>query len=404
MTSIYLPVDVHVFNDDLLANVPDYDDAERQFPTMIHVLNHPELQKYFKIFDDLANVAKSKSRRWGARAIVTGALAIALAAAEIILQNYHTDLFATLGDGENVLLWAVAVAAALSGIASVLIGKIGMLFGRKKSEWLHNRFMTERIRQFHFQTFTARLPEIIASLQGEDDAARTANVGEYERKRDAWFTVFQSELRGKIGSVFDQTLETRRRHVWQHEQRKLQHLADDENLEPLFGAYRKYRIKHQLHYVTSKLETTTRYLISDKPRDQAAILQAMSSWGIGVLFFVHIFVLGSFCFYALIYALKSHDLANFSSAFSPVSGPFNAIIIIIAILSLVARAFEQGLQPEREIERYRQYQSNVALILERFDEAKTQSQKIGVMQDMEQLSFYEMCDFLVTNNDAIFVM
>lgn len=399
MSSIYPPVGMHIFNDDLLANAPDYDDAKKQFPTIIHVLHHPGLQNYFKHFDDRGSAAKMRSRRWGARAIVMGALAIALAATEIILQNYHKDLDRSIGGWENVLLWIVAVVAALSGIGSVLIGKFGVLYGSRKSEWLLNRFMTERIRQFHFETFLARLPEIVSSLQGEDEATKRSNIGEYNKQRDAWFSAFQSNLRGKVGSVLNQTLRTRRRNVWQHGKEIPGHFTDHKELEPLFKAYRKYRIKHQLDYATNKLETTTHYLTSNQPRDQVALIRGISSWGIVVLFFVHIFVLSSVIFFALIL-----ERVDFSSVFSHVSGPFNAIIILIAILTLAARAFEEGLQPEREIERYQQYQSNVAAILDRFDEAKTQGEMISVMRDMEELSFYEMCDFIVTNNDAVFVI
>src|ERR1700732_4125415 len=219
MSSTYLPTGVHIFNDDLLANAPDYDDAKTQFSTIIHVLHHPELKEYFKHFDELANTAKARSRRWGARAIIMGAIAIAFAAGEIILQSYHKDLDTGIGGWQNVLVWTVAVVAALSGIISVLIGKFGVLYGSRKNEWLHNRFMTERIRQFHFETFVARLPEIVTSLQGEDEATRIAKADEYERHRRAWFAAFQSDLRGKVGSVLNQTVETRGRHVWQHEQR-----------------------------------------------------------------------------------------------------------------------------------------------------------------------------------------
>jgi hypothetical protein len=394
---IYPSVHEHIFNDDLLANAPDYEDAKRQFPSIIHVLHHPELQKYF---DDLANAAKARSRKWGAAAIWCGAIAIALAAAEIILQSYRRDLDPSIGsDWENLVAWTIAVAAALSGIVSVLIGKMGVLYGSRKSEWLQNRFMTERIRQFHFETFVARLPQIVASLQGDDDATRIASVEEYVRQRSEWFAIFQSELKGKVGAVLSLTLDTRGSHVSQHEATELDHSTDHKELEPLFKAYCKYRIMHQLKYTADKLGTSSRFLTSGKPRDQAAILRGINSWGIGVLFFVHIFVLGSVIFYALM-----SNSGNFLSAFSPISGPFNAIIILIAILALVARAFEQGLQPEREIERYQQYLSNVTSVLERFNKAKTQNEAIGVMRDMERLSFYEMCDFLVTNNDAVFVM
>jgi hypothetical protein len=42
--------------------------------------------------------------------------------------------------------------------------------------------------------------------------------------------------------------------------------------------------------------------------------------------------------------------------------------------------------------------------LERFDAATTQGQRIEVMKEMERLSFYEMVDFIITNDDAMFVM
>jgi Domain of unknown function (DUF4365) len=68
------------------------------------------------------------------------------------------------------------------------------------------------------------------------------------------------------------------------------------------------------------------------------------------------------------------------------------------------RAIEQGLQPEREIERYQQYRSAVRAILERYDEAPSQAAKIEIMREMERLSFDEMRNFLITNERSRFVM
>ena len=82
----------------------------------------------------------------------------------------------------------------------------------------------------------------------------------------------------------------------------------------------------------------------------------------------------------------------------------SVIVIWFAIVALGVRAVEQGLQPEREIERYQQYLSAVRAILERFDNARSQSEKIRVMQEMERASFDEMRNFLMTNDRARFVM
>jgi hypothetical protein len=68
-----------------------------------------------------------------------------------------------------------------------------------------------------------------------------------------------------------------------------------------------------------------------------------------------------------------------------VSIVFNVAIIVIAVGALSARAFQQGLQPKREIERYQQYQSAVRAAMKQFDEADTPTQKIMVMRQIERL-------------------
>jgi hypothetical protein len=46
--------------------------------------------------------------------------------------------------------------AAFLGVVSILIGFGGVLYSGAKRRWLHNRVMTERLRQFHFQAFVCR--------------------------------------------------------------------------------------------------------------------------------------------------------------------------------------------------------------------------------------------------------
>jgi hypothetical protein len=83
---------------------------------------------------------------------------------------------------------------------------------------------------------------------------------------------------------------------------------------------------------------------------------------------------------------------------------FSLAIIVIAVVALSARAFQQGLQPEREIERYQQYRSAIQSILEQIDEAATPSQKLRVMLQMERLAFDEMRNFLRTHERSSFAM
>jgi hypothetical protein len=98
--------------------------------------------------------------------------------------------------------------------------------------------------------------------------------------------------------------------------------------------------------------------------------------------------------------------ALFPSSIFTVFHDREAIVVIIwlALAALTTRAIEQGLQPEREIERYQQYRSGVRAILERYDEASSQNAKIEIMREMERLAFDEMRNFLITNERSRFIM
>ena len=127
------------------------------------------------------------------------------------------------------------------------------------------------------------------------------------------------------------------------------------------------------------------------PRRQLIILsQAVFAWII-LLLLMHVGVLAG----AL---LPSTIFTVFYSS--------NAIVLIIwlALAALATRAIEQGLQREREIERYQQYRSAVRAILERYDEAPTQRSKLAIMRELERLAFDEMRNFLITNERSSFVM
>ena len=91
--------------------------------------------------------------------------------------------------------------------------------------------------------------------------------------------------------------------------------------------------------------------------------------------------------------------------FTAFNSPTAVVVIIwLALAALATRAVQEGLQPEREIERYQQYGSAVRAILERYDEASSQGSKLEIMREMERLAFDEMRDFLITNERSRFVM
>jgi len=123
--------------------------ATRKYPTILHVLDHPELRALFAGFDETAKQAKRKGRTFGLLAIALGFTALALAAFENLLHpgSGHASLPPGLRDWPTVL----ALVAAGCGLASVAIGSMGILFAKRKRLWLHQRFVTERVGSFNFR-------------------------------------------------------------------------------------------------------------------------------------------------------------------------------------------------------------------------------------------------------------
>jgi hypothetical protein len=90
---------------------------------------------------------------------------------------------------------------------------------------------------------------------------------------------------------------------------------------------------------------------------------------------------------------------EFDAATAAVTGIFACAIIALAVVSLCAHAFAQGLQPEREIERYQQYVSTINSLVDQFDETSDPSEKLKVMWQTERAAYDEMRNFLITHHE-----
>ena len=363
----------HRYNSDLLFLKDDVERVRRCYPAIIHVLDHPELRAHFKEYDDPANSAKRRSLIAGVIAIFLGAFSLIIAAAEPI----HARL------PDQMWYW-LAVVSAVVGLASLVIGLSGVMFRKSKSAWLCRRLMTERLRQFHFQTLVCRLPEIIASSAG------APAVQHYLDQRAGWFAQFRrcfddcqpDELQKILDS--SETVD-----FWLHP------LPEKTTNEPapqlasqIFVAYRDLRIMHQLGYANERLRQS-KTIVPSSPRSQAALFSNASLLCISALFVIHgvISVATPFGWREIVYSHWTHLAA-----------------IWIAIGALAIRALEEGLKPDREIERYQHYQFAVRAIRDRYDAAKSWHEKIEIMKEMERLSYDEMCDFLKTHIKARFIL
>jgi hypothetical protein len=239
--------DYHKFNDDLLLDDRDRSLARRKYPAIIHVLDYPELRKLFLQFDEPANRAKRRGRAAGFLAIVFGFFALGLAALEYPVVR-------ETGEHSNVVRLILAVSSALLGIVGVFIGSIGLLFARRKRQWLRYRLMGELTRLFHFHTLVCRLPEIFASMK--DEASKSTFLAD----RQTWFETFKGRYTGKLDAAFVEIVGKDNVGMeWLHDcGRDLPRVKEGKQLEPLFSAYRELRILHQIGYAKMITESFLR--------------------------------------------------------------------------------------------------------------------------------------------------
>ena len=82
------PSDDHKFNDDLLLHEEDRKLASIKYPTIFHVLDHPELRQLFSKYDTPANHAKRVGLIAGFWAIGFGFGALGIAALELNFAHH----------------------------------------------------------------------------------------------------------------------------------------------------------------------------------------------------------------------------------------------------------------------------------------------------------------------------
>ncbi|TQF36706.1 hypothetical protein UNPF46_21365 [Bradyrhizobium sp. UNPF46] len=366
--------DGYRYNSDLLADPADVTQARIRFPNLMHVLEHRELIDEFGNYDRPANQAKKDGRDWGVIAVMLGSIALMVAAAAPLLKDLPEDCARLL-----------ECLAALCGVASVVLGIRGVLWSRAKAKWLKNRLVTERLRQFHFQAMVFRWNELVASLSGKPAEDN------YRKQREAWFATFKARIiDGREPEFTDLVSENPASGPWLFNEGTPAAVADPGPAlgEQIFAAYRELRIEYQLGYANLKLGEASGFLPTTI-RAQIKFFSNMALFGIAALLIIHLLIAGAF-------AIGGRSLEP---------PPWvNVVAIWIAIAALAMRALEEGLQPARELERYRTYRADLHQILQRFNHASTIPERLETMREMEQLSFDEMVDFLKTHNEARYVM
>jgi len=162
----------HRFNDDLLANADDLGFVQTQWPSIAFALYHPKLIETFAVYDSAAKKEMRKLYRGGQTAIIFSSIALLAAYAEASLGTTAHHLVAV----------TIVRSAEILGIVGTLIAVLGIAVGPWKRGWLANRFMTERLRQWHFQRLVRRSSEIVRIATSHDRALLEGFSGERDRE------------------------------------------------------------------------------------------------------------------------------------------------------------------------------------------------------------------------------
>ncbi|WP_372784104.1 hypothetical protein [Phenylobacterium sp.] len=357
-----------------------FDEDDRQaakdsYPNIFPALDHPELREFFAAHDVRANGMKRNSRRWGFRAVALVSLALIGASMTHFLGQPWQRV--------------VAGVSAVAGILGAGLGVFGVMFAASKDEWLQHRFVTERLRQMHFQWLLAHIADIAEAAERKDwtalIAARAAALGQ-----------FKQQVAGCLSTLFDDAIELppdespRTGYAMDPAfiRKTTTKLPATDHVTELLDAYVAIRVMGQWRYASHRLKLRERSFISTFPREQARTLTALGIGAITLLVVLHIAAAIGVFFKSAVLWMPYADL----------------LAMWLAIGALALRTVEEGLQPRREIERYRAYRAGIANIRQRLEPAKTPARRREIMIELEELAWDEMVNFLKSNQEARFVM
>ena len=368
------------FNDDLLLADEDRKLVAETFPQLMYVLDFPSLRELFASYDKPANRAKKRLRRFGLATILLAVIALLGASTEPLFKNPDEPIASRL----------MAFFAA-AGVLSIVISTLGIFLSNYKTKWLEARLMTERLRQFYFQTLVFHIASIVRST------AKRETEEQFCTERERWFSLFKMKYVNHLSANLEAVLKDEADELFDLlKNYTLDSLAGGEaKLNDLFSAYRLLRIERQLQYASAKLAADSFGL----PRRQVALLSGLSLVCIVVVFLAHLAI--SISFASPLFTSDSFSAQLLEFARSP---HVHVLIIWTVIIILAARTFEEGLQPTREVERYTAYQTRLDHALFRFEQTSDLSEKVRIMTEVERLVYQEMRAFMKTSQEARFVL
>lgn len=327
----------------------------------------PELLSVFEVADAQANAARDRNRRHGILGVAMVTVAMFYASASPLLHHVSADVLAALG--------YLAAALGLGGTAWALAG---LRNSSNRRRWLTARLKTETLRLFQFYYLAARLPEAAAA---QDAAAQSAYAA---GRTKALNHLLSGKLRDTDEALAKVIVDPTYDLFEGIPAQAASALTDSTTLADLFAAWKTLRLDVQLAYCEAKL--TDRSVNGTRSPVQYEQMFSKLSWiCIGLIALLHVINF-------------THGWLHFPTVWT------ETLVIWTALIALAARALEDGLRPQREVERYEQYRGSIHVAQQRFDAASNIQAKLEIMRAFEQASLEEMRVFLRTYANARYIL
>jgi hypothetical protein len=314
--------------------------------------------------------------RWlGFQAVFFGTIALLSAATESLWHPLKCEA-------------ALAFLFEFCGLFAAAISVGGLWLGPWRKRWLENRFMAERLRQWHFQLLIRKGNEIEILLSHSTPQAQET----FRSQRKIWLDEFLHDHMGKVGSRMDALVNDPDFSCDWLLSAATGFPRDSKILDRVFAAYRRLRLDHQYDHATHMLAESTGRPFWQFLRWPLLLQESAFRGG------------ESFCFIA---ALLCSVGIIVDRSFQIVPGAISGLVtaaLVFAILGIALRTIRDGLGIIRDIERYRDYRGKVRRTLLAFEETDDQHKKLCLMEEFELVVTDELRGFLRTHRDAAFVL
>jgi hypothetical protein len=339
-------------NQDLLVS----EELLELFPRLTRFLANPEIEKEFKTPEAVANSSKRYFNAIGLTSLIFILVVLLIATWRFFLHQMGVPAPA-------FLLW---VSAVLGSVSFAMALSSHFLF-KFQENWLHNRFITERLRQWKFQQL----------LDGEFVALSLVAPAEFEKELKARWVKAKFAIVGRPGTINDfLSAEDFELFV------RPSVCPDQPAARQIIEAYKYLRLGYQANYFSLKRE----------------MLQTLDVWTNSIAKF-SLLLAGVLALVEVVLLLAGPG--DHESALGWVVG---ALAISAALVSAAVRVVRGAKAISEETERYSSKWVLLKILAERLRQEPDPGRQLECMIETERVCVEELREFIRTFKKADYLL